>query len=320
MCWVAFISFINLIESDKHVIKDVIRPKAMSVGDHEKKIRNYWTPQRLANATEFRMNLPSNSTRSTTSSSKAASKNESSISFPGSLPIRNNTVNKAALASATTYATTTGRVFWVVGAYQYSCSGSVVKSTSGDLVVTAAHCVYDTSSKTWFVNNYWIFVPGYKIGTAPYGIWTARRMIVSSSWISSTDMNADVAFVAVSTINSIHLQSYVGSQGIGFNFPRLAYTYAYGYPMNINSGLTLQQCVGYAQKSKWTYNNFIGQGLSCTMGGGSSGGPWIQNMASTGIGFITSVNSFSINTVPNVMNGPYFTTTTATLYSSATAM
>jgi hypothetical protein len=57
------------------------------------------------------------------------------------------------------------------------------------------------------------------------------------------------------------------------------------------------------------------------MGGGCSGGPWLQNVVdTTGIGYVTSVNSFTISNVPNVINGPYFDANTKYLYQSATSM
>ena len=312
------ISSTLLVESEKFVMKDVVRPKSISVEEHDNQIRNFWTPERLAKATEFRLVLPKNATRKPTASSKTATVTGPRISFLGSLSTLSGTSNTTAPTNV--FNKTTGRVFWTAGIYLYSCSGSVVQSASGDLITTAAHCVYDTSSGTLFLNNSWVFIPAYDRGVAPYGIWPARRMLVGDSWRQRTDMNADVAFVAVSTLNNVSIQAYVGSQGIGFNYPRLAYTIALGYPGNILNGMVMQRCVGFAQRSRWIFNGYIGQGLSCNMGGGSSGGPWIQNMNSTGLGFVTSVNSFTISTIRNVMNGPYFSSMTAALYANATTM
>jgi hypothetical protein len=57
------------------------------------------------------------------------------------------------------------------------------------------------------------------------------------------------------------------------------------------------------------------------MGHGCSGGPWLQNVVdSTGVGYVTSVNSFLINNVPNVINGPYFDSNVKSLYDQATSM
>jgi hypothetical protein len=57
------------------------------------------------------------------------------------------------------------------------------------------------------------------------------------------------------------------------------------------------------------------------MSGGCSGGPWLQNVNdATFIGYVTSVNSFTITTVKNVMNGPYFDSNTKLLYDSASSV
>src|SRR5579859_3244814 len=48
------------------------------------------------------------------------------------------------------------------------CTASVVHSPSGDLAVTAAHCVTGGTSPV-------VFVPGYHDGIAPYGTWQVTR-------------------------------------------------------------------------------------------------------------------------------------------------
>ena len=49
------------------------------------------------------------------------------------------------------------------------CTASVVGSPHGDLVVTAAHCVSGGVAGV-------AFVPGYRSGAAPYGIWTVTKI------------------------------------------------------------------------------------------------------------------------------------------------
>jgi hypothetical protein len=301
-----------------HAAVDILRPRSISSDAFNRRVVAYWTPERLQNATNVDIIMPNATGRAASNPIDKADGPQSSV--VGSLPSSNSTNGKA-LSTNGRHIYTTGRVFWSVGSYQYSCSASVVTSGSGSLIATAAHCVYDTNTRTWFNNNNWIFIPAYYQNTAPFGVWPARRMIVRNIWITSTDYNADVAFVALVTLRGRTIQSTVGSQGIAFNWPRLAFTYSLGYPINIYNGLLLQQCSGNAQASRWTQNSFIGQGLSCIMGGGSSGGPWLQNVVdATGIGYITSVNSFTVNYVPNVINGPYFEGNIASLYRDASNM
>jgi hypothetical protein len=64
--------------------------------------------------------------------------------------------------------------------------------------------------------------------------------------------------------------------------------------------------------------SFNGEALRCGMTEGSSGGPWIQKFVpSTGLGQITSVNSFGCPSVaPFMMHGPYFGKEIKTLYDA----
>ena len=304
-------------------IVDVARPRSLSLDQANARAAQYWTPDRLKAAQLMDIKVSNSSGnkggRSLLKDVVVPTGPKSSVS--GSMPSGNGTATSRALSTNGRQIYTTGRVFWTVGGAGRCCSASVVISTTGDLISTAGHCVFDTTTKAWLISNNWVFVPGYYNGNAPYGIWPARRVLSFLGWTQSANYNYDVAFVALSTVNGQHIQSRVGAQGIGFNFPRLAFTYSLGYPVNLYSGQYLQLCSGNAQKSQWTQNNFAGQGLSCIMGGGCSGGPWLQSVTdATGLGYVTSVNSFTINNVPNVMNGPYFGTDVQTLYNSAKVM
>ncbi|CAF3517987.1 unnamed protein product [Adineta steineri] len=290
----------------------------MTLDAFNQQLSNYWTSDKLKSAKSLDISLSKTNSKSQPINNAVLTGPESSIA--GSLPTNNSTKSKI-ISPNGRQVYTTGRVFWQVGTTHYTCSAAVIVSKSGDMICTAGHCVYDTTSKTWYNQNNWVFVPGYNNGNTPYGIWPMRRVTALVGWTSQSDYNYDVAMVAVSTVNGQHLQAYVGSQGIGFNFPRSAFTYSFGYPSNINSGLTLQKCSDTSKNSAYIQNNYHGLGLACNMGPGCSGGPWLQNVVdSTGIGYVTSVNSFQITTVPNVINGPYFDTNIKNLYDNSTSM
>jgi len=316
--FICLFSNILLTECTENAFADVLLPKALSQDAYNVKLQDFWTSDRLKGATTRDITLPSFQSKTTSGDSNITTGPPSNV--PGSSPSNDGTTNKAIFNNGL-QVKTVGRVFWQVGTSYYSCSASVVTSKSNDLIATAGHCAYDTSAKIWFNNNNWIFVPGYSNGNAPYGVWPARRFTARQAWITSTDYNSDVAFVALSIVNQRHIQGYVGSQGIAFNQAHGAYTYSFGYPVNLDNGLYLESCLGVTSASKYTANGYQGQALSCNMGHGCSGGPWIQNgVASTGIGYVTSVNSFMISNYPNVINGPYFDSNIASLYNSATLM
>src|SRR5215468_8813287 len=63
-----------------------------------------------------------------------------------------------------------GALFTVSGGQlrRHFCTASVVDSPAGDLVITAAHCVSRMAPAQI------AFVPGYRSGVAPYGVWRPR--------------------------------------------------------------------------------------------------------------------------------------------------
>ncbi|MGW0395390.1 trypsin-like serine peptidase [Streptomyces sp. NPDC003042] len=73
---------------------------------------------------------------------------------------------------------------------EHHCSAGVVHSPGGDLVATAAHCVYGSGFRTNLA-----FVPGYRDGAAPYGVWVPTRIYVDPRWVASADPDHDVAFI-----------------------------------------------------------------------------------------------------------------------------
>src|SRR5690606_5788149 len=67
---------------------------------------------------------------------------------------------------------TVGKVFWVdYKGNKGWASGSAIHSKYGNLVVTAAHNVFDGKN----VFDKWVFVPGYYKGKAPWGIYVGKQ-------------------------------------------------------------------------------------------------------------------------------------------------
>ena len=177
-------------------------------------------------------------------------------------------------------------------------SGSVIVSDNRDTLLTAAHCVWDSNTKSWASNL--IFVPQYSRGSRPLGTWVWRTVAVMNGWTDHGDFNYDIAVVLVgANSDGGHVQDYTGALGMTSNWGRQAWTDAYGYPMNMHDGEAMSTCS--AQCEPAAINDFGGVELSCAMGGGSSGGPWTQNND-----YQTSVNSFGISNRPNVMFRPLF--------------
>lgn len=287
----------------------VVRPRSMTV--------DFWTADRMQAAKEPTFTVPPagpNTGRSAsvpTGPPVVVSAQSPDVGSPTSRVLRAN--GRQVL--------TNGRVFWACGNGLSSCSASVIPSSSGDLIVTAAHCVFDTNTLRWLTNCNWIFVPGYVNGTAPYGQWAAREAAVLNAWARfSPDYNYDVAFVALSRLNSRRISQVTGTQQLGFNQARNQLSYSFGYPVNLERGEVLQFCSGVPAASRYTAGGYRGQGLSnCLMTGGCSGGPWLQRFnVSTGIGITYSVNSFTYSLAPNTINGPMFDSNVQNLWNYMT--
>ncbi|GAA4626446.1 hypothetical protein GCM10023196_034730 [Actinoallomurus vinaceus] len=209
---------------------------------------------------------------------------------------------------------TTGKVFFTINGGDYVCSAGTIAGANRDLVVTAGHCVQDAAG-AWARN--WLYVPGYDEGRRPYGAFTARHLFVPTAWSGRHDENHDVAVVALATVGGSHVTDVVGAQTVGFDQPRGAVVYGFGYPTGGHyDGERLAYCSGrtYPDAHRLTQD----QGLRCDMSEGSSGGPWLAGFDPvTGRGVVTSVNSFKYSDDPATMYGPYFGAAVRRVYEQA---
>jgi len=89
---------------------------------------------------------------------------------------------------------TVGKVFWVDSkGNKWWASGSAIHSKYGNLVVTAAHNVFDGKN----VFDKWVFVPGYYKGKAPWGIYVGKQAFTHYDFTVYEDYDKDYAFVTV---------------------------------------------------------------------------------------------------------------------------
>ncbi|MFC5805413.1 trypsin-like serine peptidase [Streptomyces formicae] len=207
---------------------------------------------------------------------------------------------------------TSGRVFFTFQGRTASCSGNAVTSQNASTVITAGHCVKYQGS--WHTD--WVFVPAYDNGQAPYGQWTASKILTTPQWEASEDINYDVGAAVVAPLNGQKLTSVTGAQGIQFNGGYNKQMYAFGFPAaSPYDGTKLIHCSGNSSRDFLLSND---HSLGCNMTGGSSGGPWFTGFSeSAGTGLQVSVNSFGYTFLPNRMFGPYFGNEAKALYDTA---
>lgn len=142
------------------------------------------------------------------------------------------------------------------------CTASVVHSEGRDLLVTAAHCL-DGAGKLRFV-------PGYRDGQAPYGIWDVKKTYVGDAWTGGQDEDSDVAFAEVAKQHAKGIEDVVGANALatGRETGATAVTVT-GYPSTLD--------VPIICTNKPTVHSRTQQRIACpAFAGGTSGSPWVN--------------------------------------------
>ena len=196
---------------------------------------------------------------------------------------------------------------------RYSCSGTVVTSANRSVVWTAGHCVYnrDLGGLSTSIE----FIPGYVDGTRPYGEWPVIGGVLSTGWTQAYSSAYDMAALVVAPNPAGQpIEDVVGGRGILTGQSPVQAFEAYGYPGQ----------PPFDGKKQWVCESTYGyedpfepgtMAMGCDMTAGSSGGGWI-----VGDAFLNSVISYNYEDEPDVMYGPYFGATAATLHLKASTM
>ena len=195
------------------------------------------------------------------------------------------------------------------------CTGSVVNSPEGDIIVTAAHCVYDSSG----VYTDIAFVPGYHDGQDPYGVWIPSAVVVAPQWASSSDPNYDVAFVVVHEEgSSTKIQDVVGGDDLGLDPGYTGLTRVIGYPESTEDPVS---CTNYTSQFSDASLTTPQLEFDCAdYPGGTSGGPFLQSVDSnTNLGTVVGVigGYEAGGDSPSVSYSVYFTDWTGSLFAQA---
>ncbi|MGW3512681.1 trypsin-like serine peptidase [Streptomyces sp. NPDC000994] len=142
------------------------------------------------------------------------------------------------------------------------CTASVVHSPHRNLLVTAAHCLGGGSDL--------VFVPGYRNGRAPYGVWTVKRRFMPDDWSAHQDEDSDMAFAVLAPRAGKGVEDVVGANRFvtGASTGAAAVTVT-GYP---NSREVPISCTNRPRAHSGTQ-----QRIDCPkFTGGTSGSPWVN--------------------------------------------
>jgi hypothetical protein len=161
-----------------------------------------------------------------------------------------------------------GAVF-VGGKSLHACTGSVLDSPSGDLILTAAHCVANGMEA--------FFVPGYDQQAPDEAYWKIDAVYLDSRWMTAQDPLADFAIARVSQTDGGSLESKTGGGFALGEAPRDGTEVRVaGYPLGVGGGQL--DCRGRTGELKG-YPSLPCEGFV----DGTSGGPWIANSTVTGV-------------------------------------
>ena len=184
---------------------------------------------------------------------------------------------------------TTGKLWFTINGAWYICSGTMVKPA---IVVTAGHCVHsgNGTSSGWYAN--WQFVPAYRSGAAPYGIWTNWAFAnTTGTWYSGgggVPNDADYAVIVFGrNAAGYRIGDYTG--WMGWQYPNLIgrHVTVLGYPANLDSGVINHRVDGAVNQGSG-YTGVWGSDMT----GGSSGGSVVFNFR---VGYSGSPSGWEFN-------------------------
>jgi hypothetical protein len=152
----------------------------------------------------------------------------------------------------------------------HACTGSVLHSTAGNLVLTAAHCLSAGGPVR--------FVPGFARRAAPDEMWTVDTLYLDPRWVASKDPLADYAIARVGRPAGGSVEAVAGSAlRLGTAPPRGSQVTVVAYPAGVG-GLPIG-CQTKTELSDGGYPELPCPGLV----DGTSGAPWINGSTVTGV-------------------------------------
>ena len=160
---------------------------------------------------------------------------------------------------------TVGALFGSATSTTHFCSASVVASSQGNVLITAAHCI-DGSAKGWS------FAPGFRDGISPYGRWRVTGVYLDPEWIAEQDPRRDYAFLTVAPKLvrgvSTEIQTVTGANGLTTGPSRGETITVPGYPHGADNDPII--CTAKV------YFNGLFPAFNCDpYVDGTSGSPWL---------------------------------------------
>lgn len=278
----------------------------------------FWTPARMKRARP--LDLPPRVASSAVAGASAGDGSSPHV-YPARAPeasAATSAVFEAVSDPTAPLARTNGVVFIATPFGLGRCSGTSVNARNFSVVFTAGHCVNTGGRHGRWLDFHWVFVPGYRYGQRPFGVFAAKWLDTTRQWRRTGSENFDVgAAVVRRNEQGKRLGKAVGGTGIAWGLKSRQVFDVHGYPAAPPfDGETQRVCVqtpflGHDPRS------FLSPGplnlaVECNVTGGASGGGWTIEG-----GILNSVTNYGYPADPSTDFGPYFGREVGRLYSRA---
>ncbi|HET6999017.1 MAG TPA: hypothetical protein VFI03_10545 [Solirubrobacterales bacterium] len=198
------------------------------------------------------------------------------------------------------------------------CSGTSVNARNFSVVFTAAHCIHSGSRWGRWYRGRWVFVPGYRYGQLPFGVFPAKWLDTTQLWRRTGSENGDVgAAVVMRNERGERLADAVGGAGIAWGLKADQVFDVHGYPAGPPfDGETQRLCAGTPflghDVSSFIWDGPLNLAVDCNVTGGASGGGWTIRG-----GVLNSVTNYGHPEDQATDFGAYFGKEVARLYGRA---
>jgi hypothetical protein len=195
------------------------------------------------------------------------------------------------------------------------CSGTAVNAPNRSVVITAGHCVNQSSH--WFSQD-WVFVPGYHDGVRPFGIFVAKWLGATAPWVHGGSENTDVGAAVVSrNERGQRLGVAVGGDDIAWGLSPNQVFDIHGYPVAPPfDGASQRVCAGTPflghDIASFLLPGPLNLALTCEVTGGASGGGWTIHG-----NVLNGVTNYGYGDDPTTDFGSYFGRAVRELYEQA---
>lgn len=198
------------------------------------------------------------------------------------------------------------------------CSGTSVNAPNYSVVFTAAHCIHTGGRFGHWLDFNWVFVPGYRYGQRPFGVFPAKWIDTTPQWRTTASENFDIGAAVVGRNERGQLLAKaVGGTGIAWGLKAGQVFDVHGYPVERPFNGQTQRLCAQTPFLGHDANSFLAPGplnlaVDCDVTGGASGGGWTIRK-----GILNSVTNYGYGDDPATDFGPYFGKDAARLYHRA---